>query len=178
MSRLIAPAIADAPEAAKAIFDKVKKAIGMVPNAYVTIGGLSPATLSLLLAGDAALTSGSLSRADLEAIRIAISAQSGCDYCVAAHTMAGKAAGLKLEELRALRTGSATGVAARDALVEFSKHVARSSGTVARERVDAVLAAGYTPTQVVEALMTISLITFTNLLNRVNDTPVDFPTPA
>lgn len=30
----------------------------------------------------------------------------------------------------------------------------------------------------VEALLAISLIEFTNLVNRINDTPLDFPVPV
>ena len=36
-------------------------------------------------------------------------------------------------------------------------------------------AAGYSDAQVVDTLLTVAAITFTNLLNRVNDTVVDFP---
>lgn len=179
MSRLPAPAITDAPEAALPLFDAIRKAAGKVPNAYALVGSLSPLALKVALEGDAALSRGTLSKADIEAIRVAVSAQNGCDYCVAAHTMIGKMAGLKADELRQLREGGAGAEdAKRQALVDFARHVTATTGTVAAERVQAVLAAGWTPAQVVEALLTISLIGFTNLVNRVNDTPIDFPIPA
>jgi alkylhydroperoxidase family enzyme len=41
--------------------------------------------------------------------------------------------------------------------------------------VGAVKAAGYTDAQIVDSLLVITSITFTNLLNRVNDTDLDFP---
>lgn len=182
MTRLTAPAVADAPEAAQPLFDAIRKAAGKLPNAYALIGSLSPAALKVALEGDAALSKGSLSRADIEAIRVAVSAQNGCDYCVAAHTVIGKMAGLKADELRQLRgaAGDAGSVedTKRQALVDFARHVTSTTGTVAADRVQAVLAAGWTSTQVIEALLTISLIGFTNLVNRVNDTPLDFPVPA
>ena len=152
--------------------------MGKVPNAYATIGALSPASLSLMLSGDAALSGGSLSRAEIEAVRLAVSAQNGCDFCVAAHSLVGKMAGLQPDSLRALRAGQPTGEAKLDALVGFARHVAGTRGTVEVEQVQGILEAGYTPTQVTEALLAIALIAFTNLVNRVNDTPIDFPTPA
>lgn len=178
MSRLAAPSINEAPEAARVLFDQIKKGMGKVPNAYATIGALSPASLALMLGGDAALSGGSLSRAEIEAVRLAVSAQNGCDYCVAAHSLVGKMAGLRPEELQALRAGQPTGEAKRDALVEFAKHVAGTQGTVEASWVQEILETGYTPTQVIETLLVIALISFTNLVNRVNDTKIDFPTPA
>jgi alkylhydroperoxidase family enzyme len=53
--------------------------------------------------------------------------------------------------------------------------VTGTTGTVAQPVVDAVKAAGYTDAQVVDTVFAISSITFTNLLNRINDTIVDFP---
>lgn len=177
MSRLNHASVADASDAARIVFEQVKKAVGKVPNAYATIGALSPASLNLVLAGDSVLGTGALSKQDIEAVRLAISSDNGCDYCVAAHSFIGKMVGLKDDQLRQLRDGQITGDVKRDALVRFALSVNESSGTVPAPVVSAVLDAGYTPTQIVETLLVISLITFTNLVNRVNDTQVDFPIP-
>jgi alkylhydroperoxidase family enzyme len=48
-------------------------------------------------------------------------------------------------------------------------------GTVPEAVVDAVRAAGYTDRQIIEINLAIASITFTNLVNRVNDTTLDFP---
>lgn len=177
MSRLPSIEINDASDASRAVFDKVKKAVGKVPNAYAVIGAYSPASLEFLLQGDAVLGASHLSRTDIEAIRVAVSTFNGCDYCVAAHSMIGKMVGLTGEEVRRLRTGIETGNAKRDVLIHFVRTVANSHGTVAESDVKAVLAAGYDAAQIIEALLVISLITFTNLVNRVNDTEIDFPQP-
>jgi len=178
MSRLLHPSLEQAPAAAQPMFDLIRKAAGKVPNAYALIGSLSPAALKVALEGDAALTKGTLSKAELEAIRIAISAQNGCDYCVAAHTVLGAMSGLKQDELHQLRNGVASDDAKRGALVDFARRVTGTNGTVPPAVVQAVTDAGYTPAQIVEALLAIALISFTNLVNRVNDTPLDFPVPV
>ena len=55
------------------------------------------------------LSSGNLSKRDQETIKVVISGVAGCDYCVAAHSLLGKLAGLKPEELKNIRSGSPTG---------------------------------------------------------------------
>lgn len=40
---------------------------------------------------------------------------------------------------------------------------------------DAMLEAGLTERQVIETILVVTSITFTNLVNRVNDTTLDFP---
>ena len=57
----------------------------------------------------------------------------------------------------------------------IARKVAGSAGTVPAAVLEEVRAAGYSDAQVVDTLLTVAAITFTNLLNRVNDTVVDFP---
>lgn len=97
------------------------------------------------------------------------------DYCLAAHTLAGKMAGLSADAMLAARRGTPGGDARLDALSTFVRSVVGSRGTVAQDVVDAFKGAGFTDAQVVDTLFAISSITFTNLLNRVNDTVLDFP---
>lgn len=178
MSRFPILPIENAPAAAAGLFAQIKRGLGRVPNAYATVGSHSPGALATLLGGDAALGQGTLAKADIEAIRLAVSELNGCDYCVAAHTVVGKMVGLAPEAMKSIRAGQDSGDARRDALLRFVREVQGSRGTVPAATVDAVLTAGYTQQQVIEALLVISLITFTNLVNRVNNTELDFPQPA
>ncbi|MFX1676098.1 carboxymuconolactone decarboxylase family protein [Paraburkholderia sp. A2WS-5] len=178
MSRLSAIRPEAATGAAAEIFAKIRKAIGKVPNAYATIGTHSPEALGAMLAVDAVLAGGSLTKPDIEAVKLAVSEVAGCDYCIAAHTLAGKAAGLSPEAMKQLRAGAATGDAKRDALVHFVRVLVRTHGTVAEAEVNAIRGAGYTERQIVEIALAITSITFTNLVNRVNDTTLDFPAVA
>lgn len=175
MSRLsmIEPNKATGPAAD--LFAAIKKAVGRVPNAYATVGTHSPSALAALLGADGALAAGSLAKSDVEAIKLAVSEIGGCDYCVAAHTLVGKMTGLSPEAMKQIRGGIATGNEKRDALVRFVRTLVTSHGTVPQAEVEAVRGAGYTEQQVVEAILAISVITFTNLINRVNDTELDFP---
>ncbi|NNG21468.1 carboxymuconolactone decarboxylase family protein [Telluria aromaticivorans] len=175
MSRLytVDPALANGQAAQ--LFTAIKEAVGMVPNAFVAIGSNSPVALKAALDLDSALRKSSLSSVQVEAIKLAVSAHAGCDYCVAAHTAIGGHAGLSHATMRSLRASGASGDPSIDALVNFATRVATTTGTVPADDVAAVKAAGYTDAQVVDTLLAVASITFTNLVNRVNDTVIDFP---
>ncbi|MEX3977795.1 carboxymuconolactone decarboxylase family protein [Paraburkholderia sp. EG287A] len=175
MSRLSAIKPEAATGDAAEIFAKIRKAVGKVPNAYATIGTHSPEALGALLNMEAVISAGTLSKPDIEAIKLAVSEVAGCDYCLAAHTLAGKFAGLAPETMKAVRAGEATGDAKRDALVHFVRLLVKTHGTVPEAEVSAIREAGYTERQIVEIALAVTSITFTNLVNRINDTTLDFP---
>jgi uncharacterized peroxidase-related enzyme len=178
MSRLTSIAPDAATGTTADVFAKIKKAAGRVPNAYAAIGTHSPEALGAVLALDSVVADGSLVKAEIETIKLAVSEVSGCDYCVAAHTLMGKFAGLSQDAMKEIRAGSATGDAKRDALVRFVRVLVGTRGTVPAAELDAVRAAGYTERQVIEVCLTVTSITFLNLVNRVNDTTLDFPAVA
>lgn len=175
MSRFSVADTSAASGLAAELFAGIKKAVGRIPNTYAMLGSHSPAALRVLLQADEALHAGKLSRAEIEAIKLTVSEISACEYCIAAHTVIGKMAGLSAAVSKQIRAGIDTGDARRDALVRFARHMVQTRGTVDIEVLNAVRAAGYSEQQVVEALLAISAITFTNLVNRLNDTDLDFP---
>ena len=178
MDRLFPHPASDATGAAAQLFPAIKGAIGKVPNAYLALGNNSPVALEAVLNLDGALRKSSLSAKDVEVIKLAISEEAGCDYCIAAHTMMGAKAGLSAEAMRAVRSGSAAGDARIDALAAFAHTLASTSGTVPDHVVAAVKAAGVTDAQLADTALAIAAITLTNLFNRINDTTVDFPAVA
>jgi alkylhydroperoxidase family enzyme len=62
--------------------------------------------------------------------------------------------------------------------VTYVRTLVGTRGTVPAGAVEAIRAAGYTERQVIEINLAIASITFTNLVNRVNDTVIDFPAVA
>lgn len=178
MSRLPIPNVESTTGATAELFARIKKAAGKVPNTFATIGTHDPAALEAILQADAVLAAGSLSKQEQETIKLAVSAAVGCDYCEAAHSLLGKLAGMKPDELRLIRAGRPTGDARRDALVRFVRLLVLTKGTVNDEEFAAIRAAGYTDAQLVDISLALAVITFTNAFNRVNDTTLDFPAAA
>jgi AhpD family alkylhydroperoxidase len=176
MSRIAIPAVETATGATADLYARIRKSTGgKLPNLYATLGHVAPQSLSTVLDAEAVLGAASLTRHDVETIKLLMSELSGCDYCVAAHSLIGKLAGLPAEVLRKVRAGEPTGDARRDALVRFVRVLQQSRGTLPQTEVDAIRAAGYTDTQLADIALTIALITFTNTFNRINDTELDFP---
>jgi uncharacterized peroxidase-related enzyme len=176
MSRIAIPAVTSATGATADVYAQVRKiAGGGVPNLFAALGHLAPATLSAALNAEGALASSSLSQQDLETIKLLVSEQTGCDYCVAAHAMLGKMVGLSPETLKAIRAAQGTGDARRDALVRFVLNLQTTRGTISDSEFAAIRAAGYSETQLAEISLAIAMTIFTNTFNRINDTDVDFP---
>src|SRR5246127_394202 len=150
MSRLSVPNLESDAGPSGQVYAQIKKAIGNVPNTFAAIAAHGPAALKSVLAADAVLASSSLSKRDQETIKLTVSGVAGCDYCVAAHSMLGKLAGLAPDVLRQIRTGEPTGDAKRDALARFVRLLAGTSGTVEEREFAAIKAAGYSDAQLVE----------------------------
>jgi uncharacterized peroxidase-related enzyme len=175
MSRLFTQPVSAATGHAAQLFGAIKAAIGKVPNAYAAVGSNSPVALEAVLNLDGALRKSSLSAREIEVVKLAVSQDAQCDYCLAAHSLMGSKAGLSAEAIHGVRYGQPAGDERIDALATFVHSVVTTSGDVPAEVVIAVRQAGYTDAQIVDTLLAISAITFTNLFNRVNVTALDFP---
>ena len=178
MSRLPVPAIKAVSGATAEVYAQIRKAIGNVPNTFAAIGAYGPDALKAILLADSVLAAGTLSRRDQETVKLVLSGVAGCDYCVAAHSLLGKLAGLNPEELKNIRDRKPTGDAKRDALIRFVRLLAETSGTVAAEEFAAIKAAGYSDAQLVDISLAFATNAFTNVFNRINDTQIDFPAVA
>ncbi|HEX5342753.1 MAG TPA: carboxymuconolactone decarboxylase family protein [Duganella sp.] len=178
MSRLFTQPVSEATGHAAQLFTAIKGAIGMVPNAYRDIGNNSPVALEAALNLDGALRKSSLSAKEIEVIKLAVSQEAGCDYCLAAHTLMGGKAGLSKDAIQAARHNQPAGDARIDALASFVHTLVSTSGDVPAEAVIAVKQAGYSDAQIVDTLLAMASINFTNLFNRVNVTTLDFPPAA
>jgi uncharacterized peroxidase-related enzyme len=178
MNRLHFVPVAEATGHAAQLFAAIKSAVGMVPNAYVGIASNSPHALEAALNLDAALKKGSLSGREIEAVKLVVSGVSDCEYCLAAHTTIGKMQGLGAPAMSALRQGQASGDAKLDALSSFARALVETRGAVPVDALEDVRDAGYTDAQIVDVMLAITSITFTNIFNRVNDTALDFPPAA
>jgi len=175
MPRLHTIDISEATGRAAELFSAVKAAAGKVPNSYIGIGANSPVALEAVLSLEASLKKGSLSAVDIEVVKLVVSETTGCDYCLAAHTLLGRRSGLSREAILALRRGRPSGDARNDALGRFVLHLLTTRGTVQADVVGQVKDAGVTDPQIVDITMAVASIAFTNLFNRINDTTLDFP---
>jgi uncharacterized peroxidase-related enzyme len=147
--------------------------LGVVPNLFRLIG-TSPAALSAFAGFQGALAK-TLDVKTRERIALAVAQVNGCDYCLSAHSyLALNLAKLSPEEIALNRKG-ASGDARADAAVAFAAKVARERGHVGDGAVAAVRAAGFSDAQIVEIVALVAENSFTNYLNEVVKTDIDFP---
>jgi uncharacterized peroxidase-related enzyme len=175
MSRIPIPAaIGDAPAGSRPLLEEVKKQLGAVPNLFRLVA-TSPAALQGYVGLSAALGGGALPAPTRERIALAVAEINGCSYCLSAHSYLGKnLAKLDEAEIAANRNGASNDPKA-DAAVRFAAKVARERGHVSEDDVRAVKLAGYDDAQVIEIVLHVALNTWTNYINEVAKTDIDFP---
>jgi uncharacterized peroxidase-related enzyme len=175
MSRIPTPtSIEAAPAASQPLLQAVKKQLGIAPNLFRLVAN-SPTALEGYVSLSGALGKGELPAATRERIALAIAEINGCDYCLSAHTYLGRnVAKLDDAEITANRNGTSNDAKA-DAAVRFAAKVTTARGHVTSEDFAAVKAAGYTDAQIIEIVQHVALNTWTNYINSVGQTEIDFP---
>ena len=178
MSRIPTPAtIDDAPPASRPLLENVKQQFGVAPNLFRLVAN-SPAALEAYVGMIGALGKGALPAATRERIALAVAESNGCSYCLSAHAYLGKnLAKLDDAEIAANRNGGSNDPKA-DAAVRFAMKVLRARGHVIESDLDAVKAAGFDDAQLIEIVMHVALNTWTNYINEVAKTDIDFPVVA
>ena len=175
MSRIPTPAtIEAAPAAAQPLLQAVKKQLGVAPNLFRLVSN-SPAALEGYVSLSGALGKGELPAATRERIALAVAEINGCDYCLSAHTYLGRnVAKLDDAEITANRHGASNDVKA-DAAVKFAVRITNTRGHITSDDFAAAKAAGYTDAQIIEIVQHVALNTWTNYINTVGETEIDFP---
>jgi uncharacterized peroxidase-related enzyme len=173
MSRITVPTPETAPAASQSMLEAVQKQLGVIPNSFRVLS-LSPAVLQGLLGLNAALGK-ALDLKTRERIAIAIAQSNGCDYCLSAHSyIALNLAKIDTGEISLARKG-ASGDPRANAAVVFALKINEERGKVGDADVQTVKAAGFTDAQIVEIIAVVAENIFTNLLNIVAGTEIDFP---
>jgi len=175
MSRIPTPTTIDtAPATARPLLEAVEKQLGVVPNMFRLISN-SPAALEGYLGLSRALNKGSLPAATRERLALAVAEVNRCNYCLSAHSYLAKhLVKLDDEEIAANRRGESSDPMA-DAAMRFAVKLVRARGHVSDDDIRALKAAGYDHAQVIEIVLHVALNTWTNYINVVGATDIDFP---
>lgn len=156
----------------QAIFDKLQKSFGMVPNLFATLAH-SETALATYVALQGAKSS--ISGKAREVVNLVVSQVNACEYCLAAHTMVGKMSGFSDAQILEIRHGRASFDVQFDALARLSQGIVQSRGHVDQALVEAFFAAGWTKENLVDVIVAIGDKTVTNYLHATTRIPVDFP---
>lgn len=166
------PALSDAQAAdARPVLDAVRAKLGMVPNIIRTLAH-SPAALQGYLGLNEALAGGRLSAAERETVALAVGQANACGYCLSAHTLMAKGAGLTPADVIAARQGEGS------PLATFARRVTLSRGALDAHDVEDARAMGLSDAQIIEVIAHVALNTLTNYVNHIAATEIDFPVVA
>jgi uncharacterized peroxidase-related enzyme len=157
---------------AKELLDGVQATLGMTPNMTRTMAG-NPAVLRGWIELNGALGK-TLTRVLNEQIAIAVAENNGCGYCLSAHAAIGGMGGVSSAELASSREGTSSDPKIAAAL-KFAQAVNAKRGDVSDEDIAGARAAGYDDGDIAAIVAHVALNVFTNYINLVAQTAIDFP---
>ncbi len=173
MQRLTAVNPAEATGKTKQLLDGVQAKLGLTPNLMRTLAS-STAALEAYLQFGAALSHGVLDARFREQIALTVAQANSCEYCLSAHSLLGKMAGLTPEQIASSRRSHSED-AKRDAGLQFAQALVVQRGEVSDAAVATVRAAGFLDAEIAEIVANVAINIFTNYFNHVARTVVDFP---
>jgi uncharacterized peroxidase-related enzyme len=155
------------------IFDNLQAKVGAVPNLYRVLGQ-SPAALDAYLALNEALARTKLEPKLREKVALAVSQRNGCGYCVSAHSFLAKRSGIDPAAIAAARAGGSADPR-EAAVLSLALRLVERHGQLSDAELAQARAAGLTDGELVEIVALVAANTFSNYLNLVARTPIDFP---
>lgn len=168
-----------APEASRDALKSLESKYGKVLNIHGEMAH-SPTVLHTYVAlQDVIREHATIDAKTREAIALAVGNQDECDYCQAAHTGGGKAAGLTDDEMVSVRRGEVDFDPKLDALLNVAREYAAAVGNTTDHAWQAALDAGWTDVQLTELASHVTLNLLTNYFNHHVRTELDgTPAPA
>lgn len=173
MNRITPIDPAAANDKARELFDRVQAKLGAVPNLFRVLGN-APAALEGYLNLSGALAGGTLNARVREQVALAVAESNLCEYCLSAHSFVGGKVGLSEQDIADARRASAA-IDKTDAILKFARSVVVQRGEVSDETLKAARASGLSDGEIVETVANVALNIFTNYVNHVARTVVDFP---
>jgi uncharacterized peroxidase-related enzyme len=173
MSRISIPTRDDAPAASIPILDEINRKFGVIPNLFRLLA-ISPKALEAYAGLNGTLTA-TFDAKIREQVAIAVAQVNACDYCLSAHTYLGtNLAGLTATDVKLNRQGSASDPRTA-AIVRFAARVTEQRGHLANDELAAARNAGLSDAELVEIVALVADNVFTNFVNSVAQTDIDFP---
>ena len=166
------PERTDVSEPNKAIFDKLQRGIGFVPNLYAFFAKNETALEDYLAFQNRKST---LSSKEREVVNLVTSQINGCRYCQSAHTALARMLHFTDEQILEIRQGTASFDSKLDALAKFTAAVVKNKAHIANKIKETLFTAGYTEANLVDIVIVIGDKLISNYLHNLTQLPIDFP---
>jgi uncharacterized peroxidase-related enzyme len=158
------------------LLGQVRAKLGLLPNLFRVLAD-APGALEGYLNFSAALADGTLDDRIREQIALAVAESNLCDYCLGAHAFLGQRAGLTPDEIESAIRASASDPKT-DAILKLARNIVVQRGEISDSDLRRARIAGLTDGEVVETVANVALNIFSNYINHVARTAVDFPQVA
>lgn len=173
MSRIAPVVSSNADAKVFATLSQVKAGLGMVPNLFATLAH-APVALDGYLSLSKTLSRGRLTSAQREIVALVVGQENECQYCLSAHTVMAKAAGMSEANTLKARAGDSADHFEHE-LASFAKKIVRQRGHVSDDDIQNARKAGIDDGLMMEIVAHVAANTFTNYANELAGTEIDFP---
>ena len=164
--------VADVSEASQAVLEIVNKKLGRIPNMYKVMAN-SPAVLDAYVKLNGALSAGAIGSKMAEMIALATAEHNGCSYCLSAHTFLGNKVGLTEQQIHDSKNFHAD-TEKLNAGLQFAKKILISPNDISSNDISPLKNHGFTDGEVLEIIANVIRNIFTNYVNIVSNTEVDW----
>lgn len=161
-----------APPASKKLLAEVQADFGMIPNLERTLASAPPALEGYVRLWDL-FNQTSLTPIERQVVYQTANFENNCTYCVPWHTLLSQKAGMKPEDVEALRQGTPLSDPKLEALRLFTRALIEHRGHPPDEVTTAFLEAGYTDAQAMEVILGLATKLMSNYTNGIAHTPLD-----
>ena len=155
------------------LLDAAQSKLGFIPNLTRVLAN-APAALEGYLNFSSALAGGTLSARVREQIALAVAEGNLCSYCLSAHAFIGGKVGLTDKEIADARQTNAESEKT-SAILKLALSILVQRGEISDATLKTARRAGLTDCEIVETTANVALNIFTNYINHVARTVVDFP---
>jgi AhpD family alkylhydroperoxidase len=167
------PSYEDVSEESHPVFDMLKKTSGKVPDLYATIG-YSANALGSYLDFVKAQSKSTFHAKDREAVYLIVSQFNNCEYCLSSHTITAIRFGWTEEETLLLRAGEYPEKKWK-VIYALIGSVIENRGEVNDQILDSFFELGYDNKVLIDLMVLINLMCFTNYVYRLTKIPINIP---
>jgi uncharacterized peroxidase-related enzyme len=155
------------------LLDEVRAEFGIVPNLFCVLAN-APAALEGYLKLSGALASGGIGAKAREQIALTVAESNMCSYCLSAHVATADRVGLTEKDIADARRAIAS-TPKIHAILKLARNIVVLRGEITDTDLGRARACGLTDNEIVETIANVALNIFTNYVNHVAHTLIDFP---
>lgn len=174
MSKFSVHTVETAPEGSKIRLEGSLKALKFIPNLHGVLAE-SPSALAAYQDLTQHFSATSLSKVEQNVVWMTINYENNCHYCIPAHSMIAKGAGVPEDEIENLREGRPLNDAKLQALKAFTVLVVQNHGVLTDAQTNAFIAAGFTKENILDVIVGVAHKTISNYTNHFANTDIDAP---